>query len=158
MRYLITGLPRMRSAWLAALFECAHDAAVSGIPDGGLCDPCAACLYPRKALEYFTGSPIVIVRRDEAESRESFERWVGAGVTQWVAMTENLKWFAQHSKHIEVPYADLNDYGKVAAMYHYCTGNDLQKKRFEFFDVLRIEQHKQKAELRLMKARSDEVR
>jgi hypothetical protein len=171
-RFLITGVPRMRSAWLAALFsgdgvECWHDSTphggageLLGRASGseaefvGICDPCAACVYPREALEFFRGSPIIVIRRKEAESRAGLIRWAGREPSDWDALMRNHAWFIDHiwanrePKPAWVQYEDLDDYDVVSSMYAVCTdGKRLSANKFELFDSLRIEQHLAKVAL-----------
>jgi hypothetical protein len=167
-RFLITGLPRTRSAWLAALFsgdgvECWHDAvhheSVDGLlykittsasPIVGLVDPCAACIYPRAALQIFTGFPIVIVRRSESASLDGLTKWSGASPSDWAGLLRNHAWFVDHALTLPgvqwVKFTDLDDYGVVSELYSQCVrGKMLDRHRFDLFNTLRIEQHHDKA-------------
>lgn len=165
-RFLITGLPRMRSAWLAALFSsdqvrCFHDAVHHGgvermlaelqstnAPVLGLIDPAAATVYPRDALAIFSDDPVVVVFRDEEESRIGLERWFGQRLVGWDGLLKNREWFLHElsGKFYAIDYAHLDDYDAVAEMYHICTGLPLDRHRFDLFNTLKIEQHHAKAE------------
>lgn len=164
-RFLITGLPRIRSAWLAALFSdrevsCFHDGIHHGGVDGllakvdaseaaftGLIDPAAACVYPRQALAMFGQSPIVVVMRDPADCRNGFERWFGRELANWDEMVKNLEWFMQEHarKFYAIDYASLDDHAAVSEMFKICTGLTLDRHRFDLFNTLKIEQHHGKA-------------
>lgn len=163
-RFLITGFPRMRSAWLAALFSsdlvhCFHDAAHHGSVTGmlnevvkstsqivGLCDPSAACVYPQLAIKLFAESPIVIVRREADDAKQALETWAGMEMKNWHELGANYDWFARSAAHAcWIDYADLDDYFVVSELYRHCTGLLLDKHRFDLFNTLKIEQHREKA-------------
>lgn len=164
-RFLVTGLPRMRSAWLAALFssdqvQCFHDAIHHGGVDRmladisaskaqivGLLDPSAASVYPRDALAIFGNDPIVVVFRDERECRTGLEKWMGQYLTHWDELVKHCQWFlkAVDRKFYAIEYATLDDYEAVAEMYRICTGLTLDRHRFDLFNTLKIEQHYGKA-------------
>lgn len=164
-RFLITGLPRIRSAWLAALFsgpgvECYHDAIHHGgvdkmleaitrskAPYVGLIDPSAASVYPRDALAVFEKWPIVMVFRNEEDCRTGLANWVGSTLTNWGALVNNHEWFLGQveSRVYAVEYDSLDSHGVVAEIYRCCTGLVLDKHRFDLFNTLKIEQHYGKA-------------
>jgi hypothetical protein len=164
-RFLITGLPRIRSAWLAALFsgdkvQCFHDAIHHGgvdrmletieqstAPVVGLIDPGAASVYPRDALAVFGSSTIIMVFRNEEESRAGLARWFGKDLTHWDDLVKNHGWFmTQATKQFyAIDYVSLDDYAAVAEVYRICTGMTLDKHRFDLFNTLKIEQHYGKA-------------
>ncbi len=165
MRFLITGLPRMRSAWLAALFSsdavrCFHDAVHHGginkmleliknckSPHVGLCDPAAACVYPRLALESFQNDRIIVVRRHEEDCQLGLERWAHAPMSCWDELVENHRWFRDQAgdRFLWVEYEDLDNFGTVSEVFRLCTGLALDKERFDLFNTLQIEQHYAKA-------------
>jgi hypothetical protein len=155
--YLITGYPRSRSAWLAALFAddnrpCYHEApsqahAIPATASFGLSDPGAACVYPRRALEVFAQRPILFVRRDPAEAREALERWSGMELTNWDAIAARAEWFVAQNppKLMVVQYADLCSYAIINRIGLHLTGKIVKRARFELFDSLQIEQDIAKA-------------
>lgn len=164
-RFLITGLPRMRSAWLAALFSsdrvrCFHDAAQFGLSvpamltavaesDAevtGLIDPGAAVIYPRLAWELFCESPIFIVRRNQDDARGSFEKFLGMSLPNWDVGLTNYEWLINGppnglNKFNWVDYESLDDFEVVSWMHQTCTGRLLDRHRFDLFNTLKIEQH-----------------
>lgn len=167
IKFLITGYPRMRSAWLAALFSsdrvlCFHDGAHHGgvaqllhsvgiAKDHeavGLFDPCAACVYPRKALELFNGHQIVVVRRDESDSRRALEAWCGHSLPNWGELRANYQHFTDVApRSLEwIDFEALDDFTAVSNLYRICTGGlSLDRRRFDLFNTLRIDQHRDKA-------------
>lgn len=159
--YLITGLPRTRSAWLAALFSsdalpCFHEAPAS--PDTidtskpfGLCDPSAACLYPHHALKIFSGKTIVVVLRGAASARESLEVLLGQKASAWDAIEERYNHFLANAPNVRtVPFGGLSDFGTVRQLYREVRGRNLSRVRFDLFDGLLIEQDLAKAAARVV--------
>jgi len=174
--FLITGLPRIRSAWLAAilsgdLVQCVHDAAVSlesiegfvryhemmqpraaGIAQVlvGLSDPAAACMYPEKAIELFCESPVVIIDRDPESSREAYQKWIGAPLTNWPIIERAHALFCSRIPNaVHINYDALDDYAIVNRICQHCTGQKLNRFRFDAFNLLKIEQHIAKAVSRI---------
>lgn len=174
--FLITGLPRIRSAWLAAILssdtvQCVHDAAVSVESiEGfvryhklmqpvtsetpqiivGLADPCAACMYPEKAIELFCESPVVIIDRDPIASRQSYEKWLGKPTTSWEIMERAHALFCERIPNaVHINYEALDDYAIVNRICQHCTGQRLNRFRFDAFNLLKIEQHTAKAVSRI---------
>lgn len=165
MKFLITGLPRIRSAWLAALFStdnvrCFHDPVHHGGPDRmmdaflacqlahvGICDPAAACAYPELALRVFHNHPIILIRRDEDDCRAGLENWIGAKLTHWDEILKNYRWFLNHpTRHFMwIRYEDLDNFEVVSQLFLLCTGQKLDIDRFALFNTLKIEQHYEKA-------------
>lgn len=150
--YLITGLPRIRSAWLAALLShddmlCYHEAPTEKMPPidpgfpFGLCDPGAACLYPNAALNLFGAINVVIIDRSAKDSRRALEKFAGAPATQWQALEERYEFFcANAADPYFVNFRDLNNFGVVDLLHRFVTGRPLKRARFDLFDGLRIEQ------------------
>lgn len=164
-RFLITGLPRIRSAWLAALFSgervtTFHDHvwnrgvqstldAVFATPGiAGLCDPGAACVYPDLAAQAFAMHPVVIIQRDADECKRSFSAWLGGmELHNWPRAVANYERFIRlvGGRGLIVNYYALENYTAVAEIYRHCTGLDLSRSRFQLFDGLKVEQHIGKA-------------
>lgn len=156
LQYLLTGLPRIRSAWFAALLStdsvpCYHSPEDPETLTGefGISDPGAACLYPDWASWASDSAPIVIVTRDPADSRKSLERWSGLALPQvgWEAIIESYDAFLDDSSPMTlyVPYGCLDDYAAVAMIHKHLTGRTLSRTRFDIFNGLKIEQHLDKA-------------
>jgi hypothetical protein len=155
-RFLITGLPRIRSAWFTALLN-AHGAPTKHelLPTealeqyAGRCDPSAACLYPKRALPFYEGHPVVIIERDPACAKGALARWAGIpseDFTNWHSIFANYEYFcAESPKALRVHYNALNSYANVSAIVEYTTGRRLDQGLFETFDMLQIEQHVAKA-------------
>jgi hypothetical protein len=151
--YLITGLPRIRSAWLSALLStemlpCYHEAPTERMPPiktgapFGLLDPGAACLYPNWALEHFSEERIILIERPISDSRRALEKFAGMPATNWKAIEDRYLWFRGKlpKRATRVRFKELADYEVVAALYAMCTRGELSRQRFELFDGLRIEQ------------------
>jgi hypothetical protein len=161
-RFLITGLPRIRSAWFSALLQSlsvdtCHDyqtrfdslsALQRWLREPGLkgwCDPSAACLLPEFSAVEFAGHPIVIIDRDEASSRRAFEQWYGEPLPQFDTVVANYEQFKRSvGSALVVPYAALAHYDTVARTVDFCTGISLPFKTWQAFDLLAIEQHMSK--------------
>lgn len=150
--FLITGRPRIRSAWLAALLandeiSVYHEAphAKQPITDAvyGLLDPGAACLYPNLALEAFEGRTIIIIERPEKDARASLERLINATAGNWSAIEDRYQLFKSRALElgaITVPYSTLEDYEVISNIVALCTGADLSRQRFELMLGLHVEQ------------------
>ena len=147
--YLVTGLPRMRSAWLAAVLAteevpCFHEDVhehAKHMPFG-LCDPGAACTYPQRALELWRDRKVVVVVRDEAEARVSFELWAEQK-TDWSVLSDRYQWFFQNvHRPFLVYYKHLAEYPVMAALYEQVTGQKLSRTRWHLFEGLNVQQHK----------------
>lgn len=166
-RFLVTGLPRCRSAWIAALLTahgapCLHEPAVAYgrrvslkeiFDDGyrGIVYPCAALEYRAELAPAFTGRPVVIVDRDEHESRAELERWSDMHFddAKWAAAVEANNSIAHAFDVRRVRYADLDKFEIVDRMVRYLTGDSLDPRVFKLFDSLDVQQHKGKALQRL---------
>lgn len=164
-RFLVTGLPRVRTAWMAALFsgdkvKCFHDAVHHGgvqrllehvdscrSPIVGLLDPGAACVYPREAIKMFAGWPIVVVERNSDDSRTGLQNWFGFPLDNWENLESNFKWFLENipTQYYSVPFDALDEFNTVNHLYGHCTGLSLDSHRFNLFNTLKIEQHRGKA-------------
>lgn len=160
--FLITGRPRVRSAWLAALLATDampvyHEAPLAKTPidqEGpfGLIDPGAACLYPNLALEKFRDCTIIVIERSEKESRTALERLAGKKAEHWDAIEERYQFFRKAVKKraevLFIPFIELNEYWILCKLMRLTTNQILTQQRFELFDGLRIEQDFHKAQLR----------
>lgn len=162
-RFLVTGLPRIRSAWLAVLFstlgvDTCHDFSTrfntlaelkTWIRSPGLkgwCDPSAACLLADFSMVEFAGYPVVFIERDAADSRASLARWMGATATpRFDAVAVSANNFKEGIPALIVPYADLERYETVACIVRHCTGLRLPLETWRALDLLKIEQHVGKA-------------
>lgn len=160
--FLLTGLPRSRTAWFAALFnavgvETIHDwAATFGSwsifkawfqGERGWCDPCAACVHPTKTIELMKGHKVVIVTRALADSYAAYAKWDGSDDPEmFVQMTNNYKYLRRTlNDAMEIEYAELNSFFGVQRVVYHCTGLVLSRQLYDTFNLLKIEQHKDKA-------------
>jgi hypothetical protein len=159
LKYLLTGLPRIRSAWFAALLStdsipCYHSVEHPEEPYGdyGIADPGAACSYPDWADWASASAPTVIVTRDAQDSRRSLERWSGLDIPHvgWEAILERYDAFLDDASPMTlyVPFGCLEDYAPVAMIHKHLTGRTLSRTRFDIFNGLKIEQHLDKARAR----------
>lgn len=163
LRYLITGRPRIRSAWLAALLSqdklpCYHDALSIGtiIKDQafGLSDPAAACTYPNVALTTSgVDCKVVLIHRHPLDSEKAFKKLFPA--IDWNAIEARYSFFQAFMLRAHPPqnllcidYEDMDSYDTISVIAKFCTGHALGKERYRLFDGLRIEQHIPKAKER----------
>jgi len=152
--YLVTGLPRCRSAWLAAVLStpeipCVHapdDVEWPIVYRHGLSDPCAASLHPRATLDAMAGKPVVVIVRNEEEAWQSF-RALGrrGGLTikdrgLWGRWAKNLHQFAAASRAHIVSYNDLSD-AKIVQDLAAHLGVSVSLSYVKHMDLLKIEQH-----------------
>lgn len=169
-RFLITGYPRSRTAWLAALLcvhgvETIHErplffrtmdelsawllAGTDEYPHG-LVDAFAACSYPDFALSHyhFADQPIVIIERDFDDAVTSWINWYHIEPTylQLKQVKANYKYFNDNAADaLHVKYEALDDFETVSNICKFTTGRELQHQTFQLFNHLQIELHKQKA-------------
>lgn len=151
MKFLLTGLPRTRTAWFTALlnahgFVTKHDRiGREPLGDYGRCDPCAACIYPNEALTHYYDSPIVVIERNPMHSFSAYMKWSGVPI-DWRLVEDNYNWFVTHAKSaVMVKFNDLNDYDVVNGLVLHLTHKPLSIDLFETFNLLEIDQHKDKA-------------
>lgn len=158
--FLVTGLPRSRTAWLAALFnavgfETIHDwAATFGswsqfkrwyVGNRGWCDPCAACAHPGLTLKLMEGHNIVVVARDPKQSAASLALAQPGDERIFGIVQRNYEQFARDARALVVDYDSLDYYMGVARVVEYCTGAILSRELYRTFNMLKIEQHTEKA-------------
>lgn len=164
-RFLITSLPRGRTAWLAALLTahgapCLHEAAIAyGRPmplddifaDGylGIVDPGAAVIYRDTLEAAFADCPTVLIRRDPGEAKAAFETWLGRPVAGWHKAEEGIAWFEDHFKPLVVDFEDLEYPAAAEKIIEHVTSRPFDERVWRLFDTLKIEQHRTKAEARM---------
>ena len=158
--FLITGLPRSRTAWLSAVLTahgapCTHDGIVNDIPEGwGLSDPAAACVFPHRALELVGDNPIVVIFRDENVAMASFAYEFGE-LTDEARESMLRAWrlfmdFVEYDKRtLFVNFCDLKDNQVVSTVIEYCTGSPSSHDIIEAFQLLKITQRPGPAQERL---------
>lgn len=149
--FLVTGLPRTRSAWFAALLGAAHAPNPQDYARlKNVCDPSAACLYPDTALKVWQDAPIVIIERDPVIAGTALSEWAGHPVwgTGWDVILHNYRHFKEsaRTKSLRVAkFEDLDSYSVVNALVVHVTGEPLSRERFDLFNGIKIEQHLGKA-------------
>lgn len=168
-RFLITGLPRSRTAWIAALF-CAHEietiheypvffktieqlgdwlhAGTEESPHGYV-DGFSIIHHAELARQTFFDNPIVVIQRNPADVRASWEKWSGPIIDeQFSEVMRKVKTFcdqmAPYSNCLIVNYDALDDYESVNKMVVHCTGRPLKQITWQLFHHLKIELHREK--------------
>lgn len=151
MRFLISGHPRTRTAWLCALINahgvrCYHDAITNNIPldtDAGIADPTIACYQPAEGVMACTGPRICLLRRDW---QHAFEKWSGCEVLPSGAdrIETNVQSFQRGAK-VTLSYELLDDRHVVGDVLKLC-GVEPDPELLRVFDQLKIEQHQAKAQ------------
>lgn len=155
--YLITGLPRTRSAWLAALlssddFPCFHEHVPFTAQKRafGLCDPGAACCYPNAALNLWAERKVVIVVRNDDEAQRSLKAWLGVQhLPNWSTVLNAYRYFlSEATAPFLVHYQQLADPNAVAVLYQRLIGRELTDERWHLFEGLNVQQHLPMAQAR----------
>lgn len=155
MNYLITGLPRSRTAWLAAAVgcddhPCLHEGLVLGVdglgqwmdenPTGGDSDSGLPMFWRKLAFPY----RLVIVRRDPEEAARSYAKAAGFDLTlarlAISNLSESLDEWALAKNHLAVDYKTLSNNATVAAIIEFCTGRKADMSRLAVLQGLQIEQ------------------
>jgi hypothetical protein len=170
-RFCITGLPRSRTAWLTALL-CAHGVETlheyppffgsieelgawlyEGTPEAphGYVDGFCIIHHAPLLKQHFASSPIVVIKRNHAEVRRSWEAWEGPISDEMFAevmakvvgfVRETASW----PNVLAIPYPDLEHYGAVNRIVMHCTGRELKPRTWQLFHRLKIELHKAKCQ------------
>lgn len=165
MRFLVTGLPRSRTAWLAAVltahgFPTLHDPVIvygryptleEMTDDGwqGLSDPSAPMVLGARLYEHFRGKPVVVVRRDPEDSRKALERYTGTQIPDYAPAVSALAEVEARMSHKVVEFGDLDQMSVVASAVLHLTGRHIDDLVLRLFDTLKIEQHIGKAHDRI---------
>lgn len=164
-KFLITGLPRSRTAWLSAIFctdniICFHEpinqlgdiqavkdfvSKVQGYSHVGISDSSIGA-NPSEYIDYFFSYPIVVIKRPKVEVVESLIKFLGIQrkeANQIVStISEGLKYISCVRSVFEVEYEALNDSNVVAEIWDYVTrGLPFDKNRCINFQNLMINQH-----------------
>lgn len=166
-RFCITGLPRSRTAWLAALMsahgiETLHEypqffdsledlgawlfAGTESSPRGYV-DGFSIIHHAALLREHFEGYPIVVVQRDPLEVRRSWEAWDGPISDEAFAQVlERVRRFcaAASTNVLPIPYDELESYDGANRLVVHCTGRSLKPLTWQLFHRLKIELHKAK--------------
>lgn len=158
--YLIAGLPRCRLAWLSALLwsdelPCYHDdpARLNSLVERGtpfgFASASLITVDPEKAISVFADCPIVIVSRPAIESRVALAKWAGFPLPKWYVIEERFAYFVKQvpqNRLLMVESKSLDDYAVANRVYRHCRGLPLSEDKFRVFNLLKIEQHRQKVE------------
>ena len=164
-KFLITGLPRSRTAWLAAILStekvlCWHEpinkfgsiGAVRSMLDNlegyqaiGISDSSVG-IEADFYMAYFYEHPIVIVNRKEDEVITSLVKFLGITKSQSIKIVDTISeglWRMRKVRAVmEVEYSALNDSTVVETIWNYCTNNiPFDYFRCELFQNLLINQH-----------------
>jgi hypothetical protein len=156
--YLITGRPRSRTAWLSALMfgrmPCYHDnlthldeLVAKGEPFG-FASPSLAVTQPHRALSLFEDAPIVVIERGADECWPALERWAGFPIPGWPELEDRWQWFMSHvprDRLLTIDVRMLDRFETANRIHWHCLKMPLCHDRFRAFNVLRIEQHRDKA-------------
>lgn len=154
-RFLVSGEPRCRTAWLTALlnahgFLTYHDPLTFGVPilgEYGVCDPALALGAPKSTLRHFLGSPVVCLYSDDPLSNIMALMAVYGGKTTLLEQTRslnNLEYFKSRVEYL-VHVDELEDNEKVANLVTYLTGKPADHRLITIFQGLLITQHVEKA-------------
>jgi len=142
VRFVITGLPRSRSAWFAAYFSegdsiCVHEASLNGWPDTSHPDQGTAdCSYIllKEWFESIGEHKLIIIHRNIFEVEDSLKR-IGTLVSDLYGMAESLN--ALDGLHVN--YNDIND--RLEDIHGYL-GLPFDRTRAELFKTLNIQSEK----------------
>jgi hypothetical protein len=170
-RFCVTGLPRSRTAWLAALM-CAHgiETLHEYPPFFASLDELGAWLHAGTAEEphgyvdgfaiihhapllkrHFAGCPIVIIQRNAMAVRRSWEAW-DAPISdhRFAQVMDKVVGFCRENAGnpcvLCVPYEQLETYAGVNDLVVHCTGRQLKPRTWQLFHRLRIELLKAKCQ------------
>lgn len=166
-RFCITGLPRSRTAWLAALM-CAHGIETlheyppffadldelgewlyAGTDENphGYVDGFSIIHHAALLKRHFADCPIVVIQRNPVDVRRSWEGWDGP-ITDEVFETvlATVDEFCREAAPnvLLVPYEALDDYRGVNRLVLHCTARALKPRTWQLFHRLKIELHKAK--------------
>ena len=131
MRFLVTGLPRSRTAWLAAFLRCPHEplaycASLNDlrgiVGDGGCCDTLALLLWQRIRTEWPLLN-IVAVRRNPKEVRASL-RAIGLPASYIGKAIKQLDALCADPLALVVEYGDLNE--RLPEIWQHCWGTPMR--------------------------------
>jgi hypothetical protein len=103
--------------------------------------------------QHFEDCPIVVIQRDPAEVRRSWESWEGPiSDDAFAAVMAKVIGFcretAQSANVLAIPYHELESYDAVNGLVMHCTDRPLKPRTWQLFHRLRIELHKAKCQPR----------
>jgi hypothetical protein len=168
-RFCITGMPRSRTAWLAALMyahgtETLHEyppffhsleelgawlCAGTAESPHGYADGFSIIYHAPLLKRHFDGCPIVVIQRHPLEVRRSWEAWDGPISDDLFANVMRkvigfCRETAQSPNVLMVAYTQLETYEVVNRLVIHCTGRPLKAWTWQLFHRLKIELHKAK--------------
>lgn len=161
-KFVITGLPRCRTAWLGALLATPavpvyHDLRTYP-PAGtlyGVSDPMLAATPDGDALP--SDIPCVFIFRPPQEARAALERAYGVPLDNaiWQRMVDKSSAFISKHRPLLLMLPGLQDSEVLQVVSKHLTGKPLDQRRIDTFQALKITQHTTKArtaypELRLV--------
>lgn len=160
-RFLITSLPRSRTAWMAAFLTahgapCLHEPEIT-IPNlsdlrrvfdlgwNGISDPSAYAKWPQQIDKEFAGKPTLVIRRNSEEAKAAFEEFIGVPAAQWSILEESLEKFVANFKPMEIRFDAMDDPDVMDLVVKHLTGSPMNRRTFSLFRDLKIQQHIEKA-------------
>lgn len=160
--FLIVGLPRSRTAWLAAfltdgLVTCHHELIRdcqstaeyiqkfkgTHAPVVGDSDCCIPFFYS-KVRAILPPHRICFVKRDESAARESAQQFTSEHNIpevegRWEKCVELFNLMREANPAAPTyNFEDLDDPGTMKALTEYCTGFEFNRERFDIFNTLRV--------------------
>ena len=132
MRFLVTGLPRSRTAWLANFLRCPHEPLTycasltdlaSLVGTGGACDTTAILLW-RRIRARWPAVRVVAVRRNPKEVRASL-RAIGLPASYLGGALQALAELAAEPDTLVVEYNDIND--RLPEIWQHCWGTPMRE-------------------------------
>lgn len=180
--FLIVGLPRSRTAWLAAFLTdgpvfCHHEliarcAGWDGYPDALMNTPAeivgdsssAIPAYYDKCAFLLPPHNVIFIDRDRDDATASAQRFVRKECGQLFDPIRHQKVLADYDamrcrfpNSLTVPYQNLDDAGAVGELVQETTGQDLNIERFNLFTKLRITVIPQKAYAHVLKSEAQSI-
>lgn len=157
-KFVITGLPRSRTAWLAALLSTPkvpvyHDVLTyppgDAAPVYGVSDPCVALFDHLHHVADDVPTAIVLRGADDALKAAIAEFGDSAIKAFWPKYLESFYRFAARragKPTALVNFDALDDFDVVQVLHQFLTGRDLDRPRFDIFSRLRITEDIPKAQ------------
>ncbi len=157
--FLISGMPRCRTAWLTAVLNAHgiltyHDVILHRrdvkSDEYGVCDPTLALMFPRQTLAHYAGSPIIRLYADDLNERfDALDAWSHKPLTMKMRRIyrTNYAWFAYNTPDVGIHVNELEDDDVVGEIITTCTRGEVTPSReiISIFQLLKIEEHVKKA-------------
>lgn len=158
MNYLISGMPRCRSAWLTAVLRAHgsrayHDIYARGFDlngDYGVVDPAIALFTPNEALDTDpTVTKFCLYADDLTDRIDALAKASDTHITD-IARLVWAENFCQYRRHVPgIHVDDLDDDERVGEIVKACTRQAPSSDIISTFQLLKIEEHMPKARLLL---------